>query len=284
MRLQAGQHRQDDTTRPRAKAPEEAGFRLQSRCRVNRPSPQRQKTDWLELQSGTAAARVTPRSHPTGGRQPRATRRQCGGHRPPRSRSSTPSGARGSLAASQPPRWTHPRVPFVTLNRPQRRVAALQPPPSSHAPSRRLRCPRLTPYPCSSSTTHSRGLPQPAALCSKEASQSSPALEARPRAGAAATLEVVGPEVSRRSAWTIDPASACRWALLEARRGRRSPGRYLMPRSRSRYHVSKRCSTPRAVVLALMGSLLALAHTLDTALDIRSGVDPCEWMALRIQD
>ena len=71
---------------------------------------------------------------------------------------------------------------------------------------------------------------------------------------------------------------------FEARRGRRSPGRYLMPRSRSRRHVSKRCSTPRAVVLALMGSLLALAHTLDTALDFRSGADPCERTALRIQD
>lgn len=33
-----------------------------------------------------------------------------------------------------------------------------------------------------------------------------------------------------------------------------------------------------------MGSLLALAQTLGTALDFRSGVDPCQRMTLRIQD
>jgi len=42
------------------------------------------------------------------------------------------------------------------------------------------------------------------------------------------------------------------------------------------------CFTPPAAVLALMGSPLVSAQTPDTALDFRSGVDPCGRMALRI--
>jgi len=53
--------------------------------------------------------------------------------------------------------------------------------------------------------------------------------------------------------------------------------RYLIPHS-SRHPLSTR-STHRAVVFASLGSPLAFAHEFDTALEIRSGVDPCEWMA-----
>jgi hypothetical protein len=42
--------------------------------------------------------------------------------------------------------------------------------------------------------------------------------------------------------------------------------------------------THRAVVFAFFGSPRALAHKLVTALDFRSGVDPRERMALRIQN
>lgn len=46
--------------------------------------------------------------------------------------------------------------------------------------------------------------------------------------------------------------------------------------ARARVPRSARLSWPR------LGSPCALAHELDTALDIlRPGVDPCEWMALR---
>jgi len=45
-----------------------------------------------------------------------------------------------------------------------------------------------------------------------------------------------------------------------------------------------RGSPQRAVVFALLGSPRAFAHQLDTALDFRSGADPCEWMALRLQN
>ncbi len=41
------------------------------------------------------------------------------------------------------------------------------------------------------------------------------------------------------------------------------------------------CFTPPAVVLALLGSPLVPAQTPDTALDFRSGADPCALMALR---
>ena len=63
----------------------------------------------------------------------------------------------------------------------------------------------------------------------------------------------------------------------------RAPGRHPMPCPCSRHPLSTR-STQRAVVFALLGSPRAFAHTLDTALDFRSGADPCEWMTLRFQN
>ena len=56
-----------------------------------------------------------------------------------------------------------------------------------------------------------------------------------------------------------------------------------MPHRCFRHRLSTR-STQRAVVFALLGSTRAPAHKLGTALDIRSGADPCESMALRIQN
>ena len=177
VRLHTDQHRQCDTTRPRAMPAERGPFRLQSRRRFNRPALQRETTGQLRRRIDDSDACVTPRSHPIGGRQPHAEAPRHGGRRQRRNRSSTPSGARGSAAVCQPPGQKHRSAPFATLNRPQRRVAARQPPPSTSGPARRLRpCP-LTPKTDPSSTTHSRGRPQPPALCSKEASQSLPALE-----------------------------------------------------------------------------------------------------------
>jgi len=43
-------------------------------------------------------------------------------------------------------------------------------------------------------------------------------------------------------------------------------------------------SSPRTVVFAFLGSPCVPAHQLCTALDFRSGADPCEWMVLRIQN
>src|SRR5881396_3471050 len=52
VRLQADQHRQGDSTRPRAIPAERATFRLQSRRRINGPALQRQKARQLERQAG----------------------------------------------------------------------------------------------------------------------------------------------------------------------------------------------------------------------------------------
>jgi hypothetical protein len=43
-------------------------------------------------------------------------------------------------------------------------------------------------------------------------------------------------------------------------------------------------STHRTAVFVFLGSPCDFAHELDTALDFRSGADPCEWLALRIQN
>jgi hypothetical protein len=74
-------------------------------------------------------------------------------------------------------------------------------------------------------------------------------------------------------------ASVHHWAFFETHHSFRSHGRHLMPYPCSRHPLSKR-STQRAVVFAFLGSPRVLAHKLGTALDFRSGVDPCEWMAL----
>ncbi|MDO8778241.1 MAG: hypothetical protein Q7K57_57905, partial [Burkholderiaceae bacterium] len=74
-----------------------------------------------------------------------------------------------------------------------------------------------------------------------------------------------------------------RWAFPETRHGFRAPGRHLMPYPCSRHPLSTRY-TQRAVVFASLGSPRVPAHKLGTALDFRSGVDPYEWMALRIQN
>lgn len=74
--------------------------------------------------------------------------------------------------------------------------------------------------------------------------------------------------------------------------GRSSRTRRGMTQTLCRHPMPIRCSRPpsstrsthRAAVFALVGSPHDLARQLDTALDIRSGVDPCEWMALRISN
>ena len=120
-------------------------------------------------------------------------------------------------------------------------------------------------------------------LAEPKASQSLPALEApisnrqcrRPRGGGPEVFLVVQVAVT----W---PAFIAGRSLKRAT-ANRAPGRHPMPCTCSRHPLSTR-STQRAVVFALMGSPLAPAHRLDTALDFRSGADPCEWMALRLQN
>jgi hypothetical protein len=94
----------------------------------------------------------------------------------------------------------------------------------------------------------------------------------RPRGG--------GTEVLPRSA--SEATSRLQPGVPETRHPLRPSGRHPMPYRCSRHPLSTR-STHRTAVFAFLGSPCALAHELDTALDPRSGADPCERMALRIQ-
>ena len=78
-------------------------------------------------------------------------------------------------------------------------------------------------------------------------------------------------------------AGVHRRAFPETRHHARSTGRHLMPHRCPRPPLSMRF-THRAVVFASLGSPRALAHKLDTTLHFRSGVDPCERMALQMQN
>ncbi len=120
-------------------------------------------------------------------------------------------------------------------------------------------------------------------LTEPKASQSLPALQAPVSNRNSRSPGGGGPEVVLRSACARGFAGVHRRAFRETRHRLRSPGRHPMPHRCSRHHLSTR-STQRAVVFALMGSPLASAHRLGTALDFRSGADPCESMALRIQN
>ena len=164
-----------------------------------------------------------------------------------------------------------------------RRIPAPQAPPSIPAISRPLRHPWLDPG--RRPGVHCRFPMAVLALLLTEpkASQSLRALQAPVSNRNSRSPGGGGPEVFRRSACARGPAGVHRRAFREARHRLRSPGRHPMPHRCSRHHPSTR-STQRAVVFALMGSPLASAHRLGTALDFRSGADPCESMALRIQN
>ena len=110
-------------------------------------------------------------------------------------------------------------------------------------------------------------------------------------------LQSSGPEPVRSPPWRWWPRCSpvvvhepptlpalVRWALLEARRGRRSPGRHWMPRSpipSSREPTSFDAARSRACPHGLPARPRSHARP---ALDIRSGVDPPERMTLRNQD
>ncbi len=117
-----------------------------------------------------------------------------------------------------------------------------------------------------------------------KASQSLPALQAPAfEPGQSSSFEALAPRSIFRSACARGPAGVHRRAFLKRATAFDTTGRHPMPHRCSRHRLSTR-STQRAVVFALLGSTRALAHRLGTALDIRSGVDPCESMALRIQN
>ena len=170
---------------------------------------------------------------------------------------------------------------FATINAPYRTLPSEQVPPAIARTSSRFRAARLTAPPVLASTTVSRGPSRPRSIAEQKASQSLPALEAlvpnrqcrHPRGG--------GPEVFLV---VHVPGFSCdhRRALLKRTKANRAPSRHPMPCHCSRHPLSTR-STQRAAVFALLGSPRAFAHKLDTALDFRSGANPYEWMALRLQ-
>ena len=194
--------------------------------------------------------------------------------------SSAPAEARGGRSACQVPRG------FTFQGRLRHKTAltarslARCAPPSSPAPSRRLRGCALTASAHPSSTTHSRGHPQPPALCSKEASQSSPALEAPAPSRCGHHPGGDGAEVSFSKCMRhTDPASIPLGAP-EARRGLRHRAgtgcRVPDP------VITRACVVQRRAQSCLPYGLPARSRSnARTALDFRSGVDPCERMTLR---
>jgi len=197
--------------------------------------------------------------------------------------SSAPAEARGRRRACQLRRANPPAARLRHKTALTARSLARCPPPSSPAPSRRLRGCALTATAHPSSTTHSRGHPQPPALCSKEASQSSPALEAPAPSRCGHHPGGDGAEVSFSKCMRhTDPASIPLGAP-EARRGLRHRAgtgcRVPDP------VITRACVVQRRAQSCLPYGLPARSRSnARTALDFRSGVDPCQRMTLRIQD
>jgi hypothetical protein len=173
--------------------------------------------------------------------------------------------------------------PVGTIRAAHGRIPASQTPPAITAVLRRFRCRSLDLREGRSSTPDSREPSRLRSTWSKR--RRSRYLPLKPPAlepGTASARRGAGPEdffvvhvpVARRR------SSPC---VPETRHCLRHPGRHPMPHPCSRHRLSTR-STQRAVVFALLGSTRAPAHRLGTALDIRSGADPCESMALRIQN
>ena len=181
------------------------------------------------------------------------------------------------------PSWIYFPEPFATQNGPHRPPAATSSATvkprviaslaglriDGHRPSIvNYLLPRATfsPLPCAAKRRRSRHLP----------------LKPRPRAGAAITPEVMAPRFPSRSACATDPASIPLGAL-EARRGLRHRAgtgcRVPDP------VITRACVVQRRAQSCLPYGLPARSRSnARTALDFRSGVDPCQRMTLRIQD
>lgn len=169
-------------------------FGIRSLLTADAVDLQDQQSDIRKFRHQAQAARVSPRSHLIGTRQP-----ACGTATPTwhsRRAASSPRCA-GPEAAPSPvnPAWMRAVRTVGTLNRPNHGIAALQAPSANHGPCRLTIAGALTGKARASSTMGSRVPSLARSIAEQKASQSSPALQAPAKSRGGRRPRGDGPEV-----------------------------------------------------------------------------------------